>query len=362
MKAALLNTVPGVLEITEVTVDSPGPREVLIRTVAAGLCHSDLHLMEGGFPCPTPAVLGHESAGIVEEVGSDVAYVRPGDHVITCLSVFCGQCEFCISGRPNLCTKDATRRRPGAPARLQRDGQPVHQALDLSSFAEQMLVHEGAVVKIPQDVGLDVAALVGCGVTTGLGAVLNTANVRPGDTVAVIGCGGVGLSVVQGAVIAGASRIIAVDRVSSKLEVARSFGATDVVDPSSDPVEEVLEMTGGGVVHAFEAVGSPTAVAQAFDMLRSGGTATIVGIMPVGAQVSLPGLQFLREKRLQGSNMGSNRFRIDMPKYLQMYRDGRLKLDEMISARIALEDINTGFEQMKAGAVVRSVVMFAESP
>ena len=359
MKAAVLNTLPGNLDIEDVQIDSPGPHEVLIRTSAAGLCHSDLHFMEAKYPYMTPAVLGHESAGIVEAVGSEVTYVKPGDHVITCLSVFCGQCDFCISGRPNLCTKEATRRAPDAPQRLSRNGDPVFQFLDLSSFAEQMLVHEGAVVKIRDDMPLDRAALIGCGVTTGVGAVLNTAKVRPGDTVAVIGCGGVGLSAVQGAAIAGAGRIIAVDMVDMKLKLAESFGATDLVNAKEgDPVGQVLDMTGGGVDHAFECIGLKVAAEQAFGMLQNGGTATVVGMIPIGQSVEIPGFQFLMEKRIQGSNMGSNRFRIDMPKYIDMYLNGKLKLDEMVSARITLDEINDGFEAMKAGEVARSVIVF----
>jgi S-(hydroxymethyl)glutathione dehydrogenase/alcohol dehydrogenase len=359
MKAAVLSTIPGRLEIDDVQIDSPGPREVLVNTSAAGLCHSDLHFMEGKYPYMTPAVLGHESAGVVEAVGADVTAVKPGDHVITCLSVFCGQCDFCISGRPNLCTKEATRRALDAPTRLSKDGRPVFQFLDLSSFAEQMLVHEGAVVKIRDDMPLDVAALIGCGVTTGVGAVLNTAEVRPGETVAVIGCGGVGLSAVQGAAIASAARIVAVDMIESKLKLAESFGATDLVNAGDgDPVAQVLELTGGGVDHAFECIGLKVAAEQAFGMLRNGGTATVVGMIPIGQSVELPGFQFLMEKRIQGSNMGSNRFRIDMPRYVEMYMSGKLKLDELVSARISLEDVNDGFEAMKGGEVARSVILF----
>ena len=259
MKAAVLREIPGELVIDEVRIDKPGPREVLIRTVAAGCCHSDLHFIEGTYRTPVPTVLGHESAGIVEQVGADVTAVAPGDHVITCLSVFCGQCEFCISGRPNLCTKVATRRPKDGPQRLRAaDGSPMNQFLDLSSFAEQMLVHEGAVVKVRDDMPLDRAALLGCGVTTGLGAVFNTAKVGAGETVAVIGCGGVGLSAIQGAAIAGAGRVIAVDMLASKLELAASMGATDVVNGSDgDAVAQVMELTGGGVDHAFDAAGQP---------------------------------------------------------------------------------------------------------
>ncbi len=362
MKAAVLRTIPGELEIDDVQIDTPGPREVLIHTVAAGVCHSDLHFMEGKYPYPTPAVLGHESAGVVEAVGADVAHVQPGDHVITCLSVFCGHCDFCISGRPALCDKATVRRPLDAPPRLSAGGQPVFQFLDLSSYAEQMLVHENAVVKIRDDMPLDRAALIGCGVTTGLGSVFRTARVEPGQTVAVIGCGGIGLNCVQGARIAGAGRIIAVDMVASKCELARTFGATDaVVASEGDPVAQVLEMTGGGVDHAFEAIGMAVTAQQAFAMAKRGGTATVIGMIPIGETVSVPGVELLFEKRLQGSNMGSNRFRIDMPRFVDMYLDGRLLLDELVSARRPLEEVNEAFAAMRTGEVARSVLVLDES-
>jgi S-(hydroxymethyl)glutathione dehydrogenase/alcohol dehydrogenase len=315
--------------------------------------------MEGKYPYMTPAVLGHESAGVVEAVGSEVSYVKPGDHVITCLSVFCGQCDFCISGRPNLCTKEATRRALDAAPRLSRGGAPVFQFLELSSFAEQMLVHEGAIVKIRDDMPLDRAALIGCGVTTGLGAVLNTAGVRAGETVAVIGCGGVGLSAIQGAAIAGAGRIIAVDMVESKLKLAESMGATDLVNAKEvDAVGTVVEMTGGGVDHAFEAIGLKIAAEQAFGMLKNGGCATVIGMIPIGQKVEVDGFQFLMEKKIQGSNMGSNKFRIDMPRYVDMYLQGKLNLDDMISARLPLNEINSAFDAMKTGEIARDVIIF----
>ena len=233
MRAAVLREIPGKLEVDDVQIDGPGPREVLVRTAAAGLCHSDLHFMEGKYPWMTPAVLGHESAGVVEAVGEQVAYVQPGDHVITCLSVYCGNCEHCLTGHLSLCeNKSHTQRPVGGPPRLHQNGSPMFQFFDLSSFAEQMLVHEHALVKIDKDMPLDRAALIGCGVTTGLGAVFNTAKVEPGSTVAVIGAGGIGLNCIQGAAIAGARRVIAVDMVREKLDLAKQFGATDVVDAS----------------------------------------------------------------------------------------------------------------------------------
>ncbi|HZT66803.1 MAG TPA: Zn-dependent alcohol dehydrogenase [Acidimicrobiales bacterium] len=359
MRAAVLRQCPGWLEVSDIDVDKPGRREVLIRTAAAGLCHSDLHFIEGKYPAQTPLVLGHESAGIVQAVGDDVAYVAPGDHVITCLSVFCGHCEYCLSGRPALCQSPEVRRSRGEGPRLSEGGIALGQFANLGSFAEEMLVHEHAVVKVSPDIPLDRAALIGCGVTTGLGAVFNTARVPAGATVAVIGCGGIGLNCVQGAYLAGASRIIAVDRLAPKLEMARAFGATDVVDASAgDPVAQVLELTAGGVEYAFEAIGLAVVAEQAFNMLRRGGTATVIGMIPPGEMVKLPGVAFLGEKKIQGSTMGSNRFRVDMPRYVELYLQGRLKLDELVSARISLDEVNDGFRSLQGGETARSVIVF----
>ena len=360
MKAAVLRAPKQPLSIEDVEISKPGPHEVLVRTVAAGVCHSDLHFQNGSYMYPTPAVLGHESAGVVEQVGAEVRYVQPGDHVITCLSVFCGHCEFCLSGRPALCTKVDTRRRPTDPPRLSKDGKPVWQFLDLSSYAEQMLVHENAIVKITMDMPLDRAALIGCGVTTGVGAVFNTAKVPPGATVAVIGCGGVGLSAVQGAAIAGAGRVIAVDMLDSKLELARKMGATDTVNAKKgDPIAQVKDLTGGGVDYSFEAIGLKVAAEQAFAMLKNGGTATVIGMIPLGQKVELPGVDFLFEKKIQGSSMGSNRFRTDMPKYVDMYLNGKLNLDDMVSKRIKLADVNDAFAALEKGEVARQVIMMS---
>jgi S-(hydroxymethyl)glutathione dehydrogenase/alcohol dehydrogenase len=359
MKAAVLHAANQPLTIEDVQIDKPGPREVLIRTSVAGLCHSDLHFIEGKYPWPVPAVLGHESAGVVEAVGSDVTYVKPGDHVITCLSVFCGHCEHCLTGHMSICQTPEVKQPPGQAERLHWKGQKLNQFLNLSSFAEQMLVHEHALVKVRPDMPLDLAALIGCGVITGYGAVVHTAKVSPGETVAVIGCGGIGLSAVNGAAIAGAGRIIAVDRDPVKLEMAKAFGATDVVDASAgDPAAQVLELTSGGVHYAFECVGLKQTVEQAFGMLRPGGTATIIGMVPFGTKVELHGADFLRERRIQGSAMGSNRFRVDMPRLVDFYLQGKLHLDRMISGRLPLERINEGFEEMKKGGIARNVIVF----
>ncbi|MEJ2132504.1 MAG: Zn-dependent alcohol dehydrogenase [Gammaproteobacteria bacterium] len=359
MKAAVLREVNKPLQIEDVQHSKPAPREVLVRTAAAGVCHSDLHFLNGSYPYPMPAVLGHESAGVVEEVGSDVTYVKPGDHVITCLSAFCGHCEHCLTGHMSLCQSPELQRPRGEEPRLTANGEMVWQFLNLSSFAERMLIHEHALVKVREDMPLDRAALIGCGVTTGVGAVIHTAHVEPGTTVAVIGCGGVGLSAVNGAAIAGAGRIIAVDMVPSKLELARKFGATDVVNASEkDPVGEIMEMTGGGVHYSFEAIGLKATAEQSFNMLRSGGTATIIGMIPVGTDIVLPGPAFLAEKKIQGSNMGSNRFRVDMPRFVDFYLAGKLHLDDLLSRRINLEDVNDALSELEKGEVARSVIVF----
>ena len=366
MRAAVLRECPGELEIADLRIDAPQDREVLVRTVAAGLCHSDLHALEGLMHPPVPIVMGHESAGIVEAVGREVRHVVPGDHVVTCLSAFCGHCDYCLTGRPYLCQAAELRRDGTQPPRLAESSSAggsgaVGQFAGLGSFAERLLVHENALVKIDSDLPLAQAALVGCGVTTGVGAVLRTARVEPGSSVAVIGCGGIGLNCVQGAVLAGAAQIIGVDIVQYKRALATQFGATHTVDASAgDPVAQVLEISGGGVDYAFEAIGLPATAQQAFGIVRRGGIATVVGVLPQGSVVSLPGPELLG-KRIQGSVMGSNRFRLDIPRYLELYRQGRLKLDELISARISLAEVNDGYRALRKGTVARSVVVFDDA-
>jgi S-(hydroxymethyl)glutathione dehydrogenase / alcohol dehydrogenase len=360
MKAAILYEPNKPLIIEEVSINKPAAREVLIRTAVAGLCHSDLHFMEGLYPWPLPAILGHESSGVVEEVGSDVTYVKPGDHVVTCLSVFCGTCEMCTTGRPVLCTGTDVKLMPGVADRFTWNrSEKLNQFLNLSSFAEQMLVHENAIVKIRHDMPLELAALIGCGVITGFGAVVNTAKVRPGETVAVIGCGGVGMAAINGAAIAGAGRIIAIDTNPAKLQLATKLGATDLVNATQeDPVAKIKDLTNGGVHHSFEVLGSKLTAEQAFGMLAPGGTATIVGMIPFGTKIELHGADFLRERRIQGSSMGSNHFRVDMPRLVEFYLNGKLHLDDWISAKLQLSEINEGFANMKAGKSLRSVIRF----
>lgn len=360
MKAAVMRAAGAPLAVEDVQIGDPGPFEVLIEVAAAGLCHSDLAFLDGAYPHATPAVLGHESAGVVEAVGESVTHVAPGDHVITSLSAFCGSCSYCNSDQPHLCDNhEATRRAKGEKPRLSRAGEVVHQFLNLSSFAEQMLVHENTVVKVGSKIPLHQAALLGCGVATGLGAVLNTARVRPGEAVAVIGCGGVGLSAVQGSRIAGAAPIIAVDMVSEKLALAKSLGATDVVNAADeDPVARVRDITEGlGAHHAIEAIGTTGTAEQAFAMIRRGGTATIIGLIP-GQNLTIPTDALFHERKIQGSVMGSNRFRVDTPRYVEMFLDGRLNLDDMVTRRLRLEEVNDGFADMRSARSVRSLIIF----
>ena len=362
MKAAVLCEQPGDLVIEDLAIDKPGPQEVLIQTVGAGLCHSDLHFMEGLFRTRVPSVMGHESAGIVQAVGADVTYVKPGDPVVACLSIFCGQCKQCLSGNPHRCTNArATSRDKDAPSRLQRgDGTPVDQMARLGGFAEEMLIHQNGLVKVTPEVPLEKACLIGCGVTTGFGAAVRTAKVPVGATVCVIGCGGIGLSAVQGARVAGAGRIIAVDMSAEKLDTARLMGATDTVNASEvdDVVTAVRDMTSGGVEYSFEAIGLKQTAEQAFEMLEMGGTATVIGMVPSNTKLEIRGIDLLSEKKLQGSMMGSNQFRTDIPQMIDLYLTGRLLLDEMVSATIDLEQVNEGYEWMKAGTIARTVITF----
>jgi S-(hydroxymethyl)glutathione dehydrogenase/alcohol dehydrogenase len=362
MKAAIFRKVHEPLTIESVEIDKPWGREVLVRTAATGVCHSDLHVVDGvgRFPLDRPIILGHEGAGVVEAVGADVTTVKPGDHVVACLSGFCGSCAQCLSGHPNLCVDGVVTRAESAAPRLSQKGAPLRQFIGISSYAERMLLHENSIVKIDPDLPLDRAALVGCGVLTGVGAALRTSGLEAGQSVAVFGCGGVGLAIVQGARIGGASQIIGVDMFDSKLEMAKRVGATHVVNSAhDDPVKAIRSLTGGaGVDHALEAVGNAKLVRQAIESLAIRGTATIVGVLPPDAMIEFPWMAIRPECKVQTSRMGSNRFRTDIPRYLEFYRQGRLLLDEMVTRRGRLDGINEAFRAMKAGEVARTVLTF----
>ncbi len=361
MRAALLHEGSSRLEIVDVEYDAPIGREVLIRIEACGLCHSDLHCIDGTIVRPRPQVLGHEAVGFVEAVGDHVSSVRVGMRVITCLLSGCGDCSRCLAGELGSCLRPETiRRSPDAVARVRTTGGAGVTAMgNVGSLAEYVVMDERGVIPVGDDVPAPLAAILGCAVVTGLGAVFNVARVRPTESVAVIGCGGVGLNVIQGARIAGASRIIAVDLTAEKLELAGRLGATDLVDGSTeDPVAAVAALTGGGVDHAFEVVGRPATAAQAFAMVAPGRRTYIVGIMADGADVVVPGSAFRHGKSLVGVFMGGGQPRADIPRYIDLWRRGLLDLESMVVRHLSLDDVNGGFDAMARGEVGRSVVVF----
>ncbi len=363
MKAAVLETIPGEVVVDDLTIDKPGPNEIVIRTEACGLCHSDLHVMVGDLPGPVPSVLGHEACGIIEAVGADVTEFTPGERVVTCLNAFCDTCRECRGGRSWLCVnRNKLRQRPADSPSLVRasDGAVVTAMAGLGGFAEMMLVHRSAAVKVPAAIPADKAALLGCAVITGVGSVVNAAKVKAGSTVAVIGAGGIGCNIIQGAVLAGAERVIAVDLHPEKLELATTFGATDVVNGANvDAVGEVVEMTKGGADYTFEAIGLEPTVQQAIGMLRVGQTAFMVGVPPVGKPVGIPAATMVLTGRgVQGVFMGSNHFPTDIPMLANLYLQGRLKLDELVDEHIGLGGVNAGYERMQTGIAARSVIIF----
>jgi S-(hydroxymethyl)glutathione dehydrogenase / alcohol dehydrogenase len=360
LKAAVLHGTREPLVVEDVEIAAPVGREVLVRTVAAGLCHSDLLFWYGEWAHPMPTILGHEVAGIVEAVGPEVSYVRPGDHIIGCAGGPCYTCQYCVIGRPILCEARQHSRGENERPRLSQSSVAIHQYGQLSAFAEQMVIHENATVKIPAEIPLHLASVVGCGVATGLGAVFNTARVEPGANVVVIGCGGVGLNVVQGARIAGASKIIGVDIVNGKLDRATGLGATHVVDTAREgAVEAVRRLTERGAEYVFEVTGVQELAEQAVEMLAPGGTLTLVGIPPEGARMEFEPAKFIPlEQRILGTSVGSLRPRVDIPRYLRMYLTGQLDLDSLVSRKLRLEEINEGFAAMGRGEVARSIVVF----
>lgn len=366
---ALLYTGEGRIELNrELTVRDPQAGEVIVRVVACGLCRSDLSVVHGKIPWPAPAVLGHEGAGIIEAVGPGVTKLQPGDHVVIHTLANCGHCAHCDSGRPTHC-RDTLGNRT-TPFSL--NGMPVSNFAAVSAFAEYTVVKQDQVVAIDRDVSLEAACLIGCAVLTGMGAVLNRAQVRPGQTAAVFGVGGVGLNVIQGLLISGASRIVAVDTIAEKRGLAEAFGATDFIDATqADAAEQIrallphskTQTTGtfgsGGVDWSFECTGSPVALKSAIAALDWGGTAVIVGVPPHGATIELPinPLAYV-DRAIIGSRYGSSRPHHDIPMLLDLYRRGRLKLDELITQRYPLENFETAFADLDAGKLARGVLAF----
>lgn len=361
MKASVTNGPGEGFVLEDIDIDDPIGAEVLVQIKANGLCRSDLSAQVDGIGglYPLPAVLGHEPAGEVIAVGPEVTDFAVGDHVVGSLIQSCGACPHCLTGRSVICTNpDATLRRPDQPPRLSRKGVALTQTFGLGSFAQQMLVHQNQLVAVPHDIPWAQAALLGCGVITGAGAVLNKAKVQAGESVVVVGAGGVGLNGISGAVIAGANPIIAVDIDDAKLEAAKHFGATHGVNSrtSSDPVAEVQELTGGGAEHVFDFIGASEPSQQAYGMTGRGGGLYIVGLSPSG-QLNLSTLEAVAlERTVSGVVMGSTTMKRDIPTYAELYRAGRLKLDELISEEIALGEITEGYEKLKDSSVNRIVI------
>lgn len=352
------------LTVEEVELDPPGPGEVLVRIVAAGLCHSDLSVINGDRPRPTPMVLGHEAAGVVEECGPDVSGLARGDHVVVVFVPSCGHCLPCAEGRPALCEPGAAANTAGSlicgARRLSRAGVPLHHHLGVSAFAEYATVSVNSVVRIAPDLPLEVAALFGCAVLTGIGAVVNTAAVRPGMRVAVVGLGGVGLSAVLGAHAAGAERIVAVDLSDEKLASARELGATDTFNAGAeDCAAQVREATGGGVDCALEMAGSSRAMELAWRITRRGGVTVTAGLPPPDATIAIPHVALVAEERtVRGSYIGTAVPRRDLPRYMALHARGRLPVEKLLTHRLALEEINAGFDRLHQGRAIRQVVTF----
>jgi S-(hydroxymethyl)glutathione dehydrogenase/alcohol dehydrogenase len=363
MRAAVLYGFNEPFTVEEVELSGPRQGEVRVKLAASGVCHSDLSIQRGTLPMPPPRIIGHEGAGVVEEVGPGVTSLVPGDHVILCWMYPCGRCVECGRGRPVHCEVALVQMMSGGSpdgrTHFTVKGQDMPHWV--GSFAEETVVPERACVKIRPDAPLDKACLVGCGVMTGVGAVLNTARVEEGATVAVFGAGGVGLNVIQAAQLAGASRIIAVDLLDNKLAMARDFGATDGVNAGkAEPDSAIRDLTGGrGVDYAFEVIGSPKVIGQAYASLARGGKCCVVGAPPFGSEVTLPAFPFsMEEKWLIGSFYGSARFHYDMPRIVDLYMAGRLKLDQLVTRKFALTEINDAMKAMEAGAVARGVIAY----
>lgn len=363
MRAAVLYEPRKALVVEEVELEPPHPGEVLVRISATGVCHSDLHYIKGDLEFPLPVVPGHEAAGVVEAVGPGVELVRPGDHVVLLFAPSCGHCRYCDAGRPHLCEMRSRVRgkMPDGTSRLKLGGEELHHFSCVSSWAEQAVVPASGVIAISKDVPLSVAALLGCAVTTGVGAVINAARVVPGSSVAVFGLGGVGMNIVQGARIAGAVTIIGVDLLDHRLEAARRFGATHTINAKrDDPVTAIQALTGGGADYAFEAIGRAAVVRQAVDSVVRGGMAVVVGLPPLREELALPGTPFvLSEKTLRACFYGSGHLRHEIPRLLALYRTGQLMLDELLTAAFPLDRVNEAVAALDRGDGLRNILQMS---
>jgi S-(hydroxymethyl)glutathione dehydrogenase/alcohol dehydrogenase len=363
MKAAVLYEPNTPLKIERVTLDEPQANEVLVKIAATGMCHSDLHFMKGEMPVPIPVVPGHEGAGVVEKVGPGVTTLAPGDHVVMMVSFSCGKCRYCVAGKPTLCVENlpimSTATLPGGGKRLHKGEQELNHMFGLASYAEYTVVNERSCVKIREDAPLDVVCLLGCGTSAGIGAAINTASIRPGESIAIFGCGGVGLSAVMGAKLAGAGKIIAVDTLDRKLAMAKELGADYLINASQDdPILKVMEFSGGGADYALECIGNVNVMAQAFTSIRYGGKLIVVGMAPLGTSLNIATYEFLLGKGITGTVQGDINPQIDIPRYIDLYMSGKLPIDKLITKTYSLNEINEGFEALEKGEIIRSVIKF----
>jgi len=371
MKAAVCYEIGKPLQVEEVTLDEPKDHEVLIKLMACGTCHSDLHFMRGDMPMPTPVVVGHEGAGIVEKLGPGVTTLKPGDHVILMVGFSCGKCSFCAGGRPTLCVENLpiqmTATLPGGGKRLHKGDQELHHLFGLACFAEYAVVHECSAVKVREDAPLEVVCVLGCGTSTGIGAVLNTAGLRAGESIAIYGCGGVGLGAVMAAKLAGAGMTIAVDKVDRKLKMAKELGADYVINPSQEnPQERIASLTGkdvlsplqAGADYALECIGNAEVMMQAFASIRIGGKCLVMGMAPLGSMLNIAPWEFNLGKTITGSTQGDIKPLVDVPRYVDLYMNGKLPLDKLISKSYRLDQINEAYGALERGEVIRGVVRF----
>ena len=363
MKAAVLYEPNTPLKVEEVTLDDPQKDEILVKMMAVGVCHSDFHFMKGEMPAPVPMVPGHEGAGIVEKVGPGVTTLEPGDHVIMMVSFSCGKCRFCIGGRPTRCLENlpimSMATLPGGGKRLRKGDQELHHLFGLASYAEYAVVHERSAVKVRDDAPFDVVCLLGCGTATGVGAATNTTGIRPGESIVVYGCGGVGLSAIMGAKLAGAGKLIAVDALDSKLQKAKELGADHVINAyKADPIAKVMDLTGGGADYALECIGNVSVMTQAFASINHGGKFIVVGMAALGAMLSVAPFEFLLGKTITGTVQGDIVAAVDIPRYVELFMDGKLPIDKLITKRYSLDQINDAFAALEKGQVIRSVIEF----
>ncbi len=363
MKAAVSYELNTAMRVEEVSLDEPQGHEVLVKIAAAGTCHSDLHFLKGDIPVPLPVVMGHEGAGIVEKVGPDVTTLKPGDHVILMVAFSCGVCRYCVEGRPTLCVENIMIQMmgalPGGGLRLRKGDQQLHHLFGLACFAEYTVVHERSAVKIRDDAPLDVVCLLGCGTSTGIGAVLNTAGIKAGESIIIYGCGGVGLSALMAAKLAGAGMIIAVDTMDQKLETAKSFGADYVINSTQeDPQQKALTLSDGGVDYAVPCVGSEEAIMQSFGSICGGGKCVVVGLPPLTVNLSIAPFELLQGKVLTGTTQGDVNTPIDIPRYVDLFMDGKLPIDKLVTNRCGLSEINEAYGALERGEGIRSVIQF----